>query len=85
MQNRLDVVVSKPFLENSSTGDGFLVPVEKTLLLEGYSRQTVCQRYWQPTTCTKRETVFVSSLHLGLVYIFYFFTQPLRVSSAPIF
>jgi hypothetical protein len=33
MQNRLDVVVSKPFLENSSNRDWFLVPVEKALLL----------------------------------------------------
>jgi hypothetical protein len=33
MQKRLDVVVSEPFLENSSNGDWSLVPVEKTLLL----------------------------------------------------
>ncbi len=85
MQNRLDVVVSKPFLENSSNWDWFPVPVEKTLLLERYSKQTVCQRYWLPPTCSKQETVFASSLYLGLLYIFYFFTQPLRVSSAPIF
>jgi hypothetical protein len=84
MQNRLYVVVREPFLETAAMGIGFLSQWKKTLLLKGYSRQTFFQRYWQPPTCSERETVFVSSLHLGLVYIFYFFTHPLRVSSAPI-
>jgi hypothetical protein len=35
MLERLDVVVSKPFLENSNSGDCCLVPVEKTVILYG--------------------------------------------------
>jgi hypothetical protein len=73
MQNRLYVVVSEPFLETAAMGISFFSQWKKHYFCRGIQDRPFFQKYWQPPTCSERETVFVSFLHLGLVYIFYFF------------
>jgi hypothetical protein len=85
MQNRLYVVVSEPFLETAAMGISFLSEWKKHYFCRGI-QDRLFFRGTGSLPLALREKLFLYLLSIfGWATYFIFFTQPLRVSSAPIF